>query len=319
MWADSSARRPSWRYLIDNFGLPAWFALMTAVHLATTSTTQEMIGLDARIYYRGADAWIHGGDPWSAVARMAGGHFHFAGAPPTVELLGPFTLIPESAFVVLAIASSLVAAVYILRKLHLPGTWLLFPAVVQALLSANPQLVVLALLLASWPALSAVAAVLKIYAVIPVAIEMRWKAVVATIGLLAASVLVAPGLWGEYISRFAAIGDRLNSEAAGGFSGWGLPLPSFLAVVAAIGVLALLDRRSAAWLAVPALWPASQLHYSAFALPVITPLMAFVLAIPQPGIPAAAAVALACWRLYTYIRRRRPATLPPLLRRRAGQ
>ena len=38
-------------------------------------------------------------------------------------------------------------------------------------------------------------------------------------------------------------------------------------------------------MAVPAAWPASQLHYSTMALPVISPLLAFFLAIPILRLP----------------------------------
>jgi hypothetical protein len=301
---------------LRRFGLPAWFAAMTAVHLGTTSTTREAIGLDARIYYRGAAAWVHGGDPWSAFAQMAGGHYHFAGAPPTVELVAPFALVSEAAFVAIAMLASFFAAVYILRRLNLPGSWLLFPPLAQALISANPQLVVLALLLATWPVLHGLAPMLKVYAIVPVLIEMRWKAIAASTALLLISVLLAPDLWLDYISRFAAISERLNLEAAGGFSAWGLPATALAMVVGALVVLAVLDRRAAAWLAVPALWPATQLHYSVFALPVITPAVAFALAIPQHGIPALVVIGLAVWRLRGALAKRYPA-VGGLLRGRA--
>jgi hypothetical protein len=300
----SSRRTPA---VIWHVGLPAWFAVMLAVHLGTTSTTSEAIGLDARIYYRGAAAWVHGGDPWSAFARMAYGHYHFAGAPPTVEILAPFALVSESTFVVIALLASLAAAVWILRRLNLPGSWLLFPPIAQALISANPELIVLALLLAVWPVLQAIAPMLKVYAIVPLLIEMRWKAIAASAGLLVVSVLVAPRLWLDYVSRFGAISERLNLEAAGGFSAWGLPSSALALVVGALVVLMVVDRKAAAWLAVPALWPATQLHYSAFALPVISPLMAFLLAIPQHGIPALVVIGLAGWRLARRVWRYNPA------------
>jgi hypothetical protein len=307
--ARQGSRAPWLIAAATRYGLPAWFASMTAVHLATTSTTSQAIGLDARIYYRGSEAWLLGGDPWSAVALMASGHFHFAGMPATVELLAPFTFLPETAFVIVAMLGGLASAIFILWKLGLPGSWLLFPPIAQALISANPQLVVVALLLAGMPLLQALAPMLKIYGVIPLVIEMRWKAVAAVTGLLVLSFAIAPGLWIDYVSRFAVISQRLDLEAVGGFSAWGLPPTAIAMVVGALLVLFILDRKSAAWLAVPALWPATQLHYSVFALPVITPLMAFVLAIPQHGIPALVVISLAAWRLIPVIRARMPTIL----------
>ncbi len=295
--------------LLKGYGLPAWFAAMTAVHLGTTGTTKEAIGLDARIYFRGADAWVHGGDPWGAMAEMAGGHYHFAGTPSTVQILAPFTFLSEGAFVVIAILASLAAAIFVLWKLRLPGSWLLFPPIVQAVISANPQMLVLALLLAGQPLAQAVAPLMKIYGAVPLAVEMRWKALAAVASLLILSIALAPPLWLDYMHRFTAISQRLDIEAAGGFSAWGLP-PSALALVAgALVVLFWLDRRSAAWLAVPALWPATQLHYSALALPVITPLTAFLLAIPQHGIPALVVVCIAAWRLGHMVIHRYPEAL----------
>lgn len=43
------------------------------------------------------------------------------------------------------------------------------------------------------------------------------------------------------------------------------------------------DGKTASWLCVPGLWPATQLHYSTFILPVMTPWAAVLLAIPTRG------------------------------------
>jgi len=48
----------------------------------------------------------------------------------------------------------------------------------------------------------------------------------------------------------------------------------------ALLILAVRDRRAAGWLAVPAAWPSSQFHYSTMALPVMSPLLAVLLAVP---------------------------------------
>jgi hypothetical protein len=55
--------------------------------------------------------------------------------------------------------------------------------------------------------------------------------------------------------------------------------------VVALLVLALRDRPAAGWLTVPAIWPASQLHYSTMALPVMSPLLAVFLAVPLLRLP----------------------------------
>jgi len=287
--------------LVRHLLLPAWFTLMTAYHLSAPRMTDAAVGLDARIYYRSAAAWVHGADPWAAVVPMGAGRYHFGGTPPTVQVFSLFTVIPESAFVVLWLGVTLISASFILRRLRLPGSWLLFPPMAEALISGNPQIAILALLLAGGALLPSVAPLLKVYALVPLIGEGRWKIVLVAGALLVVSAALGFGLWRDYVVRFPAITERLNFEAAGGYSAWGLPLSSFLVVVASLVVLVLVDRRTAAWLAVPALWPASQIHYSTFALPVITPAIAFALAIPQQGIPALVVIGLAALRLGEFV------------------
>jgi hypothetical protein len=78
---------------------------------------------------------------------------------------------------------------------------------------------------------------------------------------------------------------------------------------AAIGILALIDLRAAGWLSVPALWPSSQFFYSAFALPVMSPILAVGLAVDQRGLPAQVICVYAAWRL---AQRVGPVLLPGL-------
>jgi hypothetical protein len=81
----------------------------------------------------------------------------------------------------------------------------------------------------------------------------------------------------------------LSVQAGGGRSAWINPL---LLVPLALVALAAIGRRRAAWWAVPALWPATQFHYSVFALPARLSIpAAAVLALPVPG-AAVAALAL---------------------------
>jgi hypothetical protein len=66
-------------------------------------------------------------------------------------------------------------------------------------------------------------------------------------------------------------------------------------MVPTIAALALLRSRDAAWLAVPALWPFTQLHYSVLALPVAarSPLTAFLLCFAVLYLPPIAVIILA--------------------------
>lgn len=77
-----------------------------------------------------------------------------------------------------------------------------------------------------------------------------------------------------------AISTRLEYESTQGWSAFYFPMLLVIAV-AALLLLALRDRRAAGWLAVPAIWPSSQFHYSTMALPVMSPLLAVLLAIPD--------------------------------------
>lgn len=70
---------------------------------------------------------------------------------------------------------------------------------------------------------------------------------------------------------------------------------------------------AAAWVAVPALWPASQMHYSIFAMPLMKkrPWLAAVLALPWAGVPAVVPGLLALE--YALAHRRSRAVQPELV------
>lgn len=87
-------------------------------------------------------------------------------------------------------------------------------------------------------------------------------------------------------SRGSLSDDQLGNLAID----WGswLMLPTVVALLA-------VWRRGAAWLAVPAVWPFTQLHYASLALPVAArnPLVAFLLCFPVAFLPAVATIAYA--------------------------
>ena len=62
-------------------------------------------------------------------------------------------------------------------------------------------------------------------------------------------------------------------------------------------------RERAAWLSVPALWPATQWYYSTLAVPALTPIAAAVIAIPLPGAAVVAAAIVAIQRRNTSLDR----------------
>ena len=65
-----------------------------------------------------------------------------------------------------------------------------------------------------------------------------------------------------------------------------------------VAALVILGRKRATWLAIPALWPATQVHYSVFALPAASRLMAGIMALPIPVAPVIAVLVEAGRTLY---------------------
>lgn len=243
--------------------------------------------VDAAAYWGATNRWLEGLDPYASTGGLT-----FAAAPPTLLVLAPFARLPLPWFAGLVLVASLVAAIYLLRRLHLPFWFLLFPPIVEALVVGNVNIVVVALLVAAKPAGDIVATLLKTYAFLPVAFLDRRRSVVLIVAITAVTAPFLP--WGTYVARAGDLATMLSTQAAGGRSALVYPL----LVPAAVAALFILGRRRSAWLVVPALWPATQFHYGVFALPASTRLMAAILAIPLPGAPAIAVVlgAIDEWR-----------------------
>lgn len=274
------------RAALARVGLPVWFLLID------TQLIGQRIppGGDAVLYARGARAFLNGGDPWNAVLVGSGQPFHFAGLPPTVLTFVPFAGLPESITAWGWVGLSIAAALVIVRRLKLRWWYLAFPPLVLGVYAGNPQIVLLALLLVGAGPLGAM---LKVYAVLPMAGEGRWRALALTGAVFAASVAVTPGLWMSWWRQLGSVSSTLVGEANGGFSAWAQPWPLLAATVAALLIIAWHDRRAAGWLAVPALWPASEYHYATMILPITTPVLAFAMAIPWYGVPAFVAIGYA--------------------------
>ena len=249
----------------------------------------DTVGVDGRLYYRAAHMWLSGGDPWTAYTQtntwpVSGQYIHelFTGPPPTVLAFVPFTWIPEDLFTVGWLGLTVAATVYALRRLGLPIWWLLFPPVVTGIVSGNPHMVALAVLLCGSNKLRWLAVPLKAYAVFPMLAERQWRALGILAAIVGASVVVFLPLWVQYRLDYAQVNEWLTGPGtAGGFSATRDPR-LFALTAAALGALALIDRRAAGWLAVPALWPATQYFYATFALPLRSPWLAAALALAQP-------------------------------------
>jgi hypothetical protein len=269
--------------------LPLWFAIW-AVHQSLPLLFLGGLGTDAEIYHRATVAWLGGGSPWDATSTWGGNVYHFYALPPSVVLMAPFALVPEQLFVPGFVVVQAGAALYVIRRLRLAWWWLLFPPVAVGIVAGNPSLLLLALLLAPHDILRFMAPTLKVYAILPLLGERRWRAVAIAALFGLASFVIAPGLWADFVTGAVLREARLMEESDGGYSAYRIPV---LLPLVGIAVLALAryDLKAAGWLSPIALWPASQLHWSTLAMPVMTPLLAVMLAVDIPGfVPLAVAL-----------------------------
>ena len=236
------------------------------------------VGEDARIYQTATNAWLTGGDPWGAGADGA----LFAGPPLTLLTLWPIAWLPPAAMAAVMIGLDLAAAVWLVRRLKLPPWWILFPPLVEGIALGNPDVLVIALLVGSG---SVIAALFKVYAVLPMAILGRWRGLVGVALVTAATLPILP--WDHFFSHDVL--HTLSTQSGGGRSAtvapWLIPI--------VIAAFFLVGRQRAAWFAVPALWPSSQYHYAVLSVPALTLPVAAVMALPLPGAPAAAVLVAA--------------------------
>jgi hypothetical protein len=285
--------------ILGEIALAAWFAGLTYLRIARFVRDTVPLGQDIRIYYRGVEQWLHGGDPWAGEVVVRHLAFSYAGSPATTVLLAPSALLSEDQFTVLWLVLTALSAVAIIRWLRLPIWWLLFPPTAEALYSGNPQLVILMLLLAgaARPGVVAdsIAVALKVYAVIPLLGERRLRRVGLALALTIVTFAVAPSLWIHYAEQFGTISARLAQQSDNGYSAFYFPT-LLVPTAIAIALLWRRDPKAAAWLAVPALWPSSEFHYSTFAQPVMTPLLAVLLAVPIQQLAPIAIMLYVLWR-----------------------
>ena len=270
--------------MVSRYGLPWWFAIESVLGIAVASQDRRYLFFDARLYLEATRVWLAGGDPWNV--QIAGNYF--AAPPPTLLAFAPFTVLPADTAVALIALAVIAGAVATIRLLHLPWWWLLFPPLVQCVLSGNVQSLIVPLILL--PA-GGLAVILKIYAGLPLAILGRWRSLVAAAAIIVATIPVLP--WSTYLSEFALISQRLADQSK-------LTLPmGFLLLVSPLVVLSLLvvGRERAAWLVVPAIWPSQQFYYGTIALPARSKVALALIALPVPGngLLALGALALVTW------------------------
>jgi hypothetical protein len=280
--------------LLD-LAVPTVFFTVSLHRLAVTLAT-DSLAIDIRIYRASAAAWLAGTDPW--VASVNG--LRSGAPPPSLLPYLPAALMPDIPAILIYGAIGVIAGVLLIRALALPWWWLLFPPLVDSVLVGNPDVLV-ALLVFGGGTSAGFAVVLKAYAAIPLLVQRRW----VPLAVAAAVALITVPLWPLFWADRGLIADAFDKQSAA-LSAWGTPLlvPAALAIIALRG-------RGAEWLAIPALWPYTQLHYATLALPALRarPLLAIGLSFVYPLLPPAAIIGQASWETWRRWRARR--AVPP--------
>jgi hypothetical protein len=256
----------------------------------------DRVCFDCRLYVDAARTWTEGGDPWAVTYQDV----YFAAPPPTLLLLAPFTLLPDPLAWQALGAACVGGAVLSVRMSGLPLWWLLFPPVVQGVMSGNVQMLLIPLLLAGAGPL---AALLKIYAAVPLVFLRRWRQLVVFGIVLVLTIPILP--WGMYLRDLGGINANLAGQTPYGFSAVG----SLLLLGPALLAFAVLGASRSAWLAVPALWPSQQWYYASLVLPVRSLIVGAVVAVPIVG---SGAIALFVLATYEVLHRRHERRRAPL-------
>jgi hypothetical protein len=258
-------------------GLPAWFVMIDLLWVAKPA----VFGVDARHYQRAASVWLAGGNPWAVTE--AG--IPYAAGPHTLLFYAPTSWLPIGVSMSLWFVIGLAASIWLVGRLQLPLWWLFFPPLAHAIWNGNPQTVMLALLVVGTATAGALAAAVKLYAVLPLAFHPR-RLVFACL-VLAATLPFLP--WQAYLEGGFSVGLRLTTAWNG--SAWRVPWllpPTLLA-------LWVLRRRGGEWFAVPAVFPATQFYYVSTALPALVNrrFIAAILALPVPLLTPLVVIGLA--------------------------
>ena len=190
-------------------------------------------------------------------------------------LFVPFTVLPVDLTRLIWVAAMLLVAIWVVRRLGLPGYWVAFPPMFQAIFLGHPEVLVLALLVLGGP-LSGLAAVIKPYAAGPLLAERRWMAFLVAIAVVLITAPLLP--WATFIADLPSITANLVRQNHGD-SAFGNPILMALAILA----LASLGLRRGLWLSVPLLWPLAQPMYKTVSLPALSPFLAMAWSIPVPG------------------------------------
>ena len=217
-----------------------------------------LFGFDGRLYVDASRVWLSGGDPWAATYAHG---IRYAAPPPSLLATVPLTLLEPAAAGLVMVGVSAVLAYLAIRTLGLPAWWLLWAPILDGVLVGSLDIATMALLIVVGGRLSGFAPLLKIYAVLPMVGERRWRALVVSALLVAITIPILP--WDKFLADLSLVNRALTDQTIES-SAWIFPI---LVPIFAVG-LASLGMRRAGYLAVPVLWPRTQLHYSALIVPV---------------------------------------------------
>ncbi len=240
-----------------------WFAALSGYWLFLIA--QPGTPLMDDVYLAATRRWLDGGDPWATEYQG-----WFAAPPITLLPMVPFALLPFGRWLLLALAiGSGIATIRLLRR---PWYWVMFPPLVISMVGGaiDARLVPLILVGHGWLAVLG-----KVYAAVPLAILGRWRPLVIAAVIILVTVPILP--WGSYLAQFPTIQRHLVEQSQN------LSAPLYLVPVA-VAALVLMGRDRAAWMAVPALWPLTQLYYNTISLPAVTPLAGALIAVPSPWV-----------------------------------
>lgn len=256
--------------VVSRYGLATWFAVQSILGIIQAAADTRYLFFDGRLYLEATRAWLSGGSPWDV--QIAGNYY--AAPPPSLLPFAPFTILPADLAVAVIALIVLGGAIATVRLLRLPWWWLLFPPLVQCVLSANVQALLVPLILIPGGAL---AAALKVYAGLPLLILGRWRSLLLFAVVLVATIPILP--WSTYIADLAVISGRLADQSK-------FTLPPLLLVLLSplvLAALVIVGRERAAWLIVPAIWPSQQYYYGTIAMPTKSKIATALIALPVPG------------------------------------
>ena len=265
----------------ERYWLAVWFFVVTGARLSLLDFKDlDRFFLDGGIYLLATRTWLAGGDPFTVELHQ----LTFAAPPPTLLPMVPFAVLPPAIGLATLALALVVSAVLTVRMLGLPWWWLAFPPLVECVITGNPHGLLLPLMLSGrgWLAI-----LVKLYAVVPIAILRQWRQVFLAAVAIVITIPILP--WQQFFAEFTQVAGR-HSE----ISHYGLPAELYL-LLAPFGVLSLLivGREKAAWMSVPALWPSLQPYYTTLAMPTRSAVAAAIIALPinQSGLFALFALA----------------------------